>query len=85
MAWKARKGDCIRAIGRLNEKLSYKYNMELCLIYRRNHPIPFSLDIFDLEGNLVKNGVTGHLQEINMYLGGMELICSLNDHDGIVA
>jgi hypothetical protein len=85
MAWKARKSDCLKAIERLNEKLSYKYNMELCLIYRRNRRNPFALNIFDLEGNLVKGVVTGHLQEVNMYLGGMEFVCSLGENEGIVA
>lgn len=79
MAWKARKSDCINAIRRLNEKLD-KYNIELFFVRRRSFVTPFAVDIFDIEGNLIKTLVTGHLQEINMYLGGMEFVCSLNEY-----
>jgi hypothetical protein len=75
MNWKAHKSDCTKSIERLNLILS-KHNIELFFIHNiRYH---YTVDKFDLFGNMIGTLVTGNLQEINMYLGGMEYVLSLD-------
>lgn len=77
MAWRAKKRDCTEAVERLNLILS-KYNMELYFGHRQR--CHYYVDKFDLFGNMIGTLVTGNLQEINMYLGGMEFVCFLDEN-----